>query len=77
MKSIFLKSKLIIFIALLGFVHLASAQSSSTDLENALGFSETVNDVPEAPINFIIPLLIIAGLTLAYFKWNQIKASQQ
>ena len=40
---------------------LVSIQAQAQSLEDALGFSETVNDVPEAPIHFLIPFLLLIG----------------
>ena len=50
---------------------LFSISVKAQTLEDALGFTETVNDVPEAPIN----MLIYAGLVVgSYFGIKKIKA---
>ena len=55
-----MKSKIIYSIAF-ACVFTQLSISQSTDLEDALGFTETVNDVPEAPIHLFIPILLFAG----------------
>ena len=45
------------------------AQASSTDLESALGFSETVNDVPEAPIDNLLYATLLVGGILGFRKF--------
>lgn len=44
------------------------AQASSTDLEDALGFTETVDDVPEAPIHLLIPIAVAIGVVFGIKK---------
>lgn len=54
MKNI---NQILLVIVFLFIFSFTQAQS----LEDALGFNETVNDVPEAPINFLIALGVIIG----------------
>ena len=42
-------------------IFLVSIQTQAQSLEDALGFTETVNDVPEAPIHFLVPVLLLIG----------------
>ena len=42
-----------------------------TPLEDALGFTETVNDVPEAPISGLIALGLAVG---SFFGYKKIKS---
>ena len=44
------------------------AQASSSELESALGFSETVDDVTEAPIHLLIPIALAIGVVLGIKK---------
>lgn len=39
-----------------------------TDLEDALGFSESVNDVPEAPIHIFIGIAALIGAYIGFKK---------
>lgn len=43
-------------------------QASIEDLNSALGFESTVNDVPESPINFLIGAFIAVGSILGFRK---------
>lgn len=47
---------------------LISINTQAQSLEDALGFSETVNDVPEAPIHFLIPLALFIAAYLGIKK---------
>ena len=49
---------------------LFSISVKAQTLEDALGFTETVNDVPEAPIHLLIPLALFFG---AYVGIKKIK----
>ena len=40
-------------------------------LEDALGFTETVNDVPEAPISGLVALGLVVG---SFFGYKKIKS---
>ena len=56
-----------LFVAVLVIVctNFSYAQAS---LEDALGFTETVNDVPEAPIHFLVSLFLAVGAFLGIRK---------
>jgi hypothetical protein len=62
-----MKSKIIYSIAF-ACVFTQLSISQSTDLEDALGFTETVNDVPEAPIHLLIPIALGIGVLLGIQK---------
>lgn len=47
---------------------LISINTQAQSLEDALGFTETVNDVPEEPIHFSIPLALFIGAYLGIKK---------
>ena len=47
---------------------LFSLSTQAQSLEDALGFTETVNDVPEAPIHLLIPIMLFAGAFLGIKK---------
>ncbi len=49
-------------------IFLASFHVNAQSLEDALGFTETVNDVPEAPIHLLIPILLFVGTYLGIKK---------
>lgn len=46
------------------------AQASIEDLNNALGFESTVDDVPESPINFLIGAFFVVATYLGIKKLN-------
>ncbi len=51
-------------------IFLLSFHANAQSLEDALGFSETVNDVPEAPIHLLIPVALAIG---GYFGIKELK----
>jgi hypothetical protein len=55
-----------LFVAVLVIV--CTNSYGQTSLEDALGFTETVNDVPEAPIHFLVSLFLAVGAFLGIRK---------
>lgn len=47
------------------------AQATAEDLSSALGFQNTVNDVPEAPIDFLISAMAVIGAIYGSRKLKQ------
>lgn len=60
------KVQLILVIAVVFLT--TTATQAQTNLEDALGFTETVNDVPEAPINFLVMAAAIVGSVIGIKK---------
>lgn len=58
----------LVAVAVLGATQVANAQATAEDLNNALGFNNTVNDVPEAPIHFLVGLGMLVGSYLGFRK---------
>ena len=58
----------LVAVTVLGFAQVANAQASADDLNSALGFDSTVNDVPESPIHFLVWLGMIVGSYLGFRK---------
>lgn len=58
----------LVAVAVLGAAQVANAQATAEDLNNALGFNNTVNDVPEAPIHFLVGLGMLVGSYLGFRK---------
>ncbi len=58
----------LVAVAVLGAAQVANAQANAEDLNNALGFNNTVNDVPEAPIHFLVGLGMLVGSYLGFRK---------
>lgn len=63
-----IKAQILTLIVLLVFSTASFAQATSGDLEDALGFTETVDDVPEAPIHGLVILGLAAGAVFGYRK---------
>lgn len=63
-----IKVQILTLLAVFAFSAASFAQASSGDLESALGFDETVDDVTEAPIGGLVALGLIAGAFLGYRK---------
>ena len=61
-------STIFLFLSLMLFSNLLQAQANFHDLNDALGFEDTVNDVPEAAIQFFIPLALLIGAYLGILK---------
>ena len=64
MKKLKSTTSMIIIILIMMSFNFSFGQS----LEDALGFSETVNDVPEAPIHLLISLFLGIGVFLGIKK---------
>lgn len=45
-----------------------SAQATETELNDALGFNETVDDITEAPIHFLIGFAMLIAVYIGYNK---------
>lgn len=58
----------LVAVAVLGAAQVANAQASANELNSALGFDSTVNDVPESPIHFLVWLGMIVGSYLGFRK---------
>ena len=58
----------LVAVAFLGVAQVVNAQASAEDLSSALGFNNTVNDVPEAPIHFLVGLGMLVGSYLGFRK---------
>ena len=59
----------LVALAIVATTQVANAQAASLDdLNGALGFDNTVNDVPEAPIHFLVGLGMLAGSYLGFRK---------
>lgn len=59
-----MRKLIITSIIILGFItspQIVNAQTGLSDLEDALGFDETVNDVPEAPIHIFVGFGLLVG----------------
>ncbi|GGE25016.1 hypothetical protein [Psychroflexus planctonicus] len=59
---------LLLFVAALLLTQVSLGQASAGELGNALGFSETVDDVPEAPISMFIGMTALIGSYLGFRK---------
>ena len=55
--------KISVWVGLLVLISInqVTAQASAGDLSDALGFNETVDDVPEAPIHFLVGFFLAIG----------------
>jgi hypothetical protein len=47
---------------------LVAVQVNAQGLEDAIGFEDTINDAPAAPIHFLIPLAMAVGAFLGIKK---------
>ena len=54
--------------ALLIMMVLIATQVNAQGLEDAIGFEDTINDAPAAPIHFLIPLALVVGAFLGIKK---------
>ncbi len=54
--------------ALLIMMVLVAVQVNAQGLEDAIGFEDTINDAPAAPIHFLIPLAMAVGAFLGIQK---------
>lgn len=59
---------IITLLILLVITETTHAQASTEDLNDALGFDNSVSDVPEAPIHFLIGLGMLVGTYLGFKK---------
>jgi len=65
-------NKVIFTLALVSLLGLSSAYGQLGGLEDAFGFeNDNVNDTPEAPINFLIPLALLVGAYLGVKKMKK------
>ena len=56
-------------LALVSLIGLSSAYGQSSEFEGLFGFDDTnVNDVPEAPIHFLVYAGMLAGAYLGFYK---------
>lgn len=60
------KSYKIVLFSLLAI--LVNTTAFAQSLEDALGFTETVNDVPEAPISLLVGLAALIGSFIGFRK---------
>lgn len=66
MKKVFILAIVTVF--LFNVQDVAAQSASIEDLNSALGFDSTVNDVPESPIHFLVWLGMIVGSYLGFRK---------
>lgn len=59
---------LLLFVGALLLTQVSFGQATSGELSDALGFSETVDDVPEAPISMFIGIAALVGSYLGFRK---------
>jgi hypothetical protein len=70
MKNSNKKYAIYLTIAFVLLFTIAPAVSFGQSLEDALGFTETVNDVPEAPISGLVALGLAVGSFFGYRKFK-------
>ncbi|MGM0634695.1 MAG: hypothetical protein ACQESK_01420 [Bacteroidota bacterium] len=63
-KHTYILAVLLIFFT----VQVTIAQSSQSDIEDLVGFDNTVDDTAEAPIHFLIPFFMLIGAYLGIKK---------
>lgn len=68
MKILKINSIFLVIIMLVFFSEAMQAQASFQDLNDALGFEEQVNDVPEAPINMFLAIFALVASFLGIRK---------
>jgi hypothetical protein len=49
-------------------IQVTHAQASIADLNDAIGFDSTIDDVPEAPIHFLVGLGMLVGTCIGFRK---------
>lgn len=59
---------IITLLILLVITETTHAQASTEDLNDALGFDNSVSDVPEAPIHFLIGFAMLIAVYIGYNK---------
>ena len=65
------KNFIVLSLVLVALPFVATGQADFSDLENALGFNDQVNDVPESPINGLIALGMAVASYIGYRKFKK------
>lgn len=61
---------LILILFIIGLDQTTAQSASVEDLNNALGFNNTVNDVPEAPLDVLVYILAAIGAVLGIKRFR-------